>query len=329
MRVLIAAAIFGISFGNYGCSNEAKFAGRPMAATEAPAAAEAPASTAASPGAAIQTTADANAAIEMPSGDVSDTVSLTSSAGAGGSVSLSSGSYKIGTSVNLMANSNSGYAFSSWGGDCAGQGSTCSLTMNANKAATAYFSCAGGYYSTGGTCQLIPTCGANSSWNGSSCVCNSGYSLINGTCQLPSNWVDVTTTNGTMPSTCNATPANCTMKDPISGLKWSNRRPDATWQGAIDHCRSLNYNGVSGWRLPTREELRAASTNGIYAAAKEGWMTASDMNAIFWSSSSSFTTPAANGDTNGAWYVFLWSGGSNHPNSGYSKSANLSVVCVQ
>ena len=54
MKVLIAAAIFGISCGMYGCSNESKFAGRTMPATEAPAA---PAS---SPGAAIQTTADAN-----------------------------------------------------------------------------------------------------------------------------------------------------------------------------------------------------------------------------------------------------------------------------
>ena len=38
MKVLMAAAIFGISCGIYGCSNDAKFAGMPMAAAVAPAA---------------------------------------------------------------------------------------------------------------------------------------------------------------------------------------------------------------------------------------------------------------------------------------------------
>lgn len=70
MRVLIAAAIFGISFGNYGCSNEAKFAGRPMAAAGAPAA------PVASPGAAIQTTADAN-----PSGVTTTGATITTTTG--------------------------------------------------------------------------------------------------------------------------------------------------------------------------------------------------------------------------------------------------------
>jgi len=255
MKVLIAAAIFGISFGMYGCSNEAKFAGRPMAATEAPAS---------SPGAAIQTTADAN-----PSGVTSTGATITTTTGT-----------TAGTTTIVTGNT----------GGTTTTGTTAIVTGNTGGATT-----------TGTATVAI----------------------------VPSNWVDVTTTNGTMPSTCNATPANCTMKDTISGLKWSNRRPDGTWQGAIDHCRALTYNGVSGWRLPTKDELVAANTNGIFGAAKEGWKTASDMNAWFWSSSSSFTTPGANGDTNGAWYVFLSSGSSNHSNSGYSKSANLSVVCVQ
>jgi len=70
MKLLMAAAIFGISFGNYGCSNEAKFAGRPMAAAGAPAA------PVASPGAAIQTGADAN-----PSGVTTTGAAITTTTG--------------------------------------------------------------------------------------------------------------------------------------------------------------------------------------------------------------------------------------------------------
>ena len=267
----------------------------------------------ASPGATLQTAADANVASEMPPDDDSKPedplASMFLTAGPGGSVSPSSGSYKIGTIVNPMAKPNSGYAFSSWVGDCAGQGSTCSLTMNANKVATAHFICAGGYYSTGGTCQLIPTCGAYSSWNGSSCVCNSDYSLINGTCQLTSNWVDITPPGST----------TRTMLETRSNLKWSNRRPDATWQGAINHCSALTYNGVTGWRLPSIDDLRAAHKNGMPGAAKQGWITASDMQAYFWSASS------YSDGTNNASIVYLVYGNT----AGNSTIDSSAVVCVQ
>jgi len=205
MKVLIAAAIFGISCGMYGCSNEAKFAGRPMAATEAP---EAPAS---SPGAAIQSTADAN-----PSGVTSTGATITTTTG-----------------------------------------------------------------TTAGTTTIVTGNTSGATTTGTTTVATMGTLPV-----VPLNWVDVTTTNGTTPSTCNATPANCTMKDTISGLKWSNSRPYATWQGAIDHCRSLNYNGVTGWHLPTKEELFTAKANGIDGAAKVGWITANAMLNSFWSSSS-------------------------------------------
>ena len=101
------------------------------------------------------------------------------------------------------------------------------------------------------------------------------------------------------------------------GLKWSNKRPDATWQGAIDHCNALNYGGVTGWRLPTKDELVAAYNNGIYGAAKVGWMTASEMDAIFWSSSSITSS--------NAWGVYLPTGGSLNS----SKNYYYAVVCVQ
>jgi hypothetical protein len=29
-----------------------------------------------------------------------------------------------------------------------------------------------------------PSCGANAAWNGATCTCSAGYSLINGLCQI-------------------------------------------------------------------------------------------------------------------------------------------------
>ena len=111
-------------------------------------------------------------------------------------------------------------------------------------------------------------------------------------------WVDVTTTNGTTPSTCNATPSNCTMRDPISGLKWSKKQPGGAaggeaalpwlynWQPAKSACSSLYYNGVSGWHLPTKQEFVDAINNGMGSAAMANWMTYSDMSRdYFWTSS--------------------------------------------
>lgn len=247
MKTSIATVIAGISFGACGCSNEAKVAGRPM-----PAAEESAESPVVSPGVAVQTSADASVANEMPSdddlkpGEPLASVSLTASAGPGGSVSLPSDRYEIGETTSLTAKSNSGYDFVKWSGDCAGQGSTCSLTMNANKVATAFFSCADGYYAVGETCRTV----------------------LNG-------WVDITAAGST----------NSTMLDISLNLKWTNRRPDAKWLAAENHCSTLTYNGFLGWRLPTKYELLSAKGYSIFSAAKEGWITASDLKGLFWSSS--------------------------------------------
>jgi hypothetical protein len=127
--------------------------------------------------------------------------------------------------------------------------------------------------------------------------------------------VDITTPGSTTP----------TMQDTLTGLSWSNKRPYATWQGAIDHCSALTYNGVSGWRLPTQTELMNAYAHGIVSAARANWMTLggedrTNMEMWFWSTSS------YSGNTNNAWFV----------NLGYrftsftSKSTNVvGVVCVR
>jgi len=231
MKVLMAAAIFGISFGMCGCSNEAKFAGRTMPATEAPAA---PAS---SPGAAIQTTADAIAEVETPA------------------------------VVNPPA---------------------APAVVNP-PAAPSFFN----------QPAVIPPI------------------TVNPPMAPPSNWVDVTTVG-----------PNRTFQDNRTGLRWSNRRPDANWQGATNHCSTLTYNGVMGWRLPSKEDLVAARRDrGINGAVWEpqnisrgGWLNISDLGAEFYWGSASASS------TSDAWVVYL--GNFNEPTL-HSKSLTNAVVCVQ
>jgi List-Bact-rpt repeat protein/all-beta uncharacterized protein len=69
---------------------------------------------------------------------------LTTSVSGNGSISVSPGGpwYNPGQLVQLTANSGSGSAFSSWSGDCAGQGNPCSLTLNGPRSATANFTAA-------------------------------------------------------------------------------------------------------------------------------------------------------------------------------------------
>ena len=107
-------------------------------------------------------------------------------------------------------------------------------------------------------------------------VVNPPVVVVNPPAVVSSPWVDVT-----------AVGPNLTMQDTRTGLKWTNRRPDATWQGAINYCSALNYNGVTGWRLPTLEEFGgAANVSKIADAARSNWWTATDMNLQFWSETS-------------------------------------------
>jgi hypothetical protein len=83
------------------------------------------------------------------------TFTLNAYAGGGGSVSPTSGTYNYGTSVSVTAYPSTGYYFSSWGGDCAGQGQSCSLSMYSSKSTTAYF----GAYATCATYRCTGSCG--------------------------------------------------------------------------------------------------------------------------------------------------------------------------
>jgi hypothetical protein len=132
-------------------------------------------------------------------------------------------------------------------------------------------------------------------------------------------WKDVTTTNGTTASTCTATPANCTMQDKITGLSWSKLQASAAWNTAWSNCQSLNYNGQTGWRLPTQKELMEAYTHGIRSAARANWMTEANMYNYFWSGSSVSNVTLI------AWLVGLAYGDSNSN----TKDFTSQVVCVR
>lgn len=58
---------------------------------------------------------------------------------ASGSVSPASGTYNDGQQVSLTATPAAGYAFDHWGGDAAGSNNPVTVTMNAAKSVTAYF----------------------------------------------------------------------------------------------------------------------------------------------------------------------------------------------
>ena len=137
-----------------------------------------------------------------------------------------------------------------------------------------------------------------------------------------STWMDVTTTNGTARSTCEATPANCTMQDMASGLKWSKKFPlTTTWNGATSACANLTHNGQKAgtWHLPSKEQLVAANANGITRAARENWLTLTDMQVYFWSSSSDSSKSGS------AWIVNLAVARA-LPDS---KNFSYAVICVQ
>ena len=126
----------------------------------------------------------------------------------------------------------------------------------------------------------------------------------------PAGWVDVTTVG-----------PNLTLKDTRTELEWSNKRPDTNWSAAKDHCNTLNYNGVTGWRLPERDELVAAArgANVIYSAARTNWMTQADMNDNFWSASSS-----------SLYTIYAWIALFRYGNQTTSPLYNYyAVVCVQ
>ncbi|MDO8424028.1 MAG: hypothetical protein Q7S54_00265 [bacterium] len=66
--------------------------------------------------------------------------------------------YTSGAWGTILATPSSGYSFSSWSGSCAGQGSSCSLYFDGNKATTANFVVSGGGNPPGGGLSVTIMC---------------------------------------------------------------------------------------------------------------------------------------------------------------------------
>ena len=148
-------------------------------------------------------------------------------------------------------------------------------------------------------------------------------------------WKDVTTTDGVTASDCSTTPANCTMKDKISGLSWTKPQTAGVWWQAVTQCNGLTYNGQAGWRVPTQKELIEAYSHGVrsvpssYPAAATNWIAEGSMNLYFASGTTNsyytdtaFAVNLAYGYT-GLFFV------PNPGARGLKYSLSVQVVCVK
>ena len=79
------------------------------------------------------------------------------------------------------------------------------------------------------------------------CKCNSGYNWIGNQCQSNST--------PSLPECSSTSSTPC--KDSSSGLTWSARASSRyIWQNAVNYCSSYSEGGLSGWHLPTIDELK-------------------------------------------------------------------------
>lgn len=82
--------------------------------------------------------------------------------------------------------------------------------------------------------------------------------------------------------------------------------PGQTWQGAVDRCAALNLNGVTGWRLPSVNELRVLLNFDAIIPAMD--ITAFPGQVVDWY----WTATQQQNSTTDAWYVDIYLGHSDH-----------------
>lgn len=103
-------------------------------------------------------------------------------------------------------------------------------------------------------------------------------------------WTDITTSATGDASDCSKSPNRCTKRDEVTKLWWSATQSSAegmTWSEAKSHCRTLSYNGQTGWRLPTKDQIKSAAINDILFFAQDSWIADAVMRKNIWSSESS------------------------------------------
>jgi hypothetical protein len=146
-------------------------------------------------------------------------------------------------------------------------------------------------------------------------------------------WDDRTTTNGGAVFTTCGTSSTCIFRDRISNVQvtgvlssgyntTNTGSPAATsWNTAVQACAASTYGGYAAgtWRLPTQKELMSLYGHGLISKVNSNFMTLSNTQSPFWSSSSVSSTASV------AYQVYL----ANGYTSGSSKTNSALVICVR
>src|SRR5580765_6769615 len=73
-----------------------------------------------------------------------------------------------------------------------------------------------------------------------------------------------------------ATQAPAPWVDPSTGLMWASQGGEITWRNAFAYCQGLESARLTGWRLPSLEELQDIHDRNVTASAFTGavWSSA-------------------------------------------------------
>jgi hypothetical protein len=174
-----------------------------------------------------------------PSSGVSITVSPNDNNGQGSGTTPFTRIYNNGTSVTLTAPSTAGgNTFSSWTGCNSTSGTTCYVTMDANKTVTAN-------YSTAGVLSVSPSDGLSSSGNQGGpftpssktyTLQNTGGSSINWTASKGQAWVSLSSTSGTLGAGASTTVT-------VSMNSNANSLTPGTYSDTVTFTNTTNGNG--------------------------------------------------------------------------------------
>ena len=125
--------------------------------------------------------------------------------------------------------------------------------------------------------------------------------------QIPPTWSQKLQCDGTACPRFDLVMGDAAVLDKETGLVWAKdaniASGTATWQDAINYCRTLNIGGRIGWRLPTVEELSSlVDASEFDPALPAGHPFENVQSNAYWSS----TTYEDDSDL--VWNVVIFSG---------------------